>query len=155
MKKLKILFISIFCVLSYSQSYSQARVWENFTDMKEITSMSVSEDMKEITSMSVSENTVFCGSKGGVFVVSNNGVILEKFTNINGLLSNDILSLYLDSQKRLWIGASDGSIVIYDVNNKSFKYIYDIKNSTESDKSINSFQQFNNIVFNSLIILCL
>lgn len=90
-------------------------MWENFTDMK------------ELTSVAVSENSVYCGSKGGVFVVSNNGTIIEKFTNINGLLSNDILSLYLDSQRRLWIGASDGSIVIYDVNNKSFKYIYDIK----------------------------
>lgn len=135
MKKLKILFVSIFCIISFSQSYSQARMWENFTDMK------------ELTSVAVSENSVYCGSKGGVFVVSNNGTIIEKFTNINGLLSNDILSLYLDSQRRLWIGASDGSIVIYDVNNKLFKYIYDIKNSTESDKSISSFQQFGNFIF--------
>lgn len=136
-KSLIVFFIAIFCLFSQSEAFSQAIKWENYTDMKEISSIAVTTD-----------NVAYCASKGGVFTVNlNTGQVIKKYTNINGLLSNDVLSIVIDSQNRVWIGASDGSISVYDHTNSAWKYIYDIKNSTESDKSINSFVQFGNFMF--------
>lgn len=136
-KSFIVFFIAIFCLFSPSSGFSQAIKWENYTDMKEITAIAVTSD-----------NVAYCASKGGVFTINlNTGEVIKKYTNINGLLSNDVLSIIIDSQNRVWIGASDGSIAIYDHTNSVWKYIYDIKNSTESDKSINSFVQFGSYMY--------
>jgi ligand-binding sensor domain-containing protein len=73
--------------------------------------------------------------------------VIQKFTNLNGLLNIDLTSLAIDSQERLWVGAIDGSISIYNVSNGTWRYIFDIKNSTESDKTIHYFRQDGNFMF--------
>jgi ligand-binding sensor domain-containing protein len=136
-KSIIVFIIAIFCLFIQTSGFSQAVKWENYTDMKEISQIAVTAD-----------NVAFCGSKGGIFSVNlYSGLVLKKYTNINGLLNNDVLSLTVDNQNRIWIGATDGSISIYDYTNDSWKYIYDIKNSSESDKSINSFVQYGNFMF--------
>ncbi|MBK8553353.1 MAG: hypothetical protein IPL53_20735 [Ignavibacteria bacterium] len=73
-----------------------------------------------------------------MFVVElSTGKILNKYENLNGLISNELTSLAIDNNNRLWIGASDGSISILNLQNLSWKYIFDIKNSTETNKIIN------------------
>src|SRR5690606_12739370 len=65
----------------------------------------------------------------------------------DGLLSVKLLSVKLDNHGKLWIGASDGSISIYDYQTGGWNYIYDIKNSSEVDKSINDFLLYNGFMF--------
>ena len=112
--------------------------WENFTDMKNVVSISVDPG----------SHLSFCASSGGLYVVDlNNGNVLNKYTNLNGLISNELTATIIDHQNRLWIGASDGSISIFDYNHSKWNYILDIKNSNESNKSINAFVLFNDSMF--------
>lgn len=129
--------ISFFLLLSDFSSAQNSK-WENFTDFKSITSIAFDE----------LSSKVFCASKGGLYVVDNNtGKVIEKFTNLNGLINNDILSLAIDNNEKLWVGASDGSISILSVREHTWKYILDIKNSNETNKKINFLYPLNNFMF--------
>ncbi|MBK7158019.1 MAG: hypothetical protein IPH77_05535 [Ignavibacteria bacterium] len=115
-------------ILFNSYSFSQNKNWENYTDLKIITSVTADTD----------SHLIFCASKGGLFSVDAiTGKVIKKYTNLDGLISNDLTSLTVDNKRRLWVGASDGSISVLDLSNGSWKYIFDIKNSNESNKSIN------------------
>lgn len=129
--------IALICLFAGSAN-SQARRWETYTSMKDI------RDIEVIPGT----NEVFCATSGGLFEVDmQQGAVKKKFTNVDGLLSVDLLSVKLDNHNKLWIGASDGSISIYDYQTGGWKYIYDIKNSTEVDKSINDFLLYGNFMY--------
>ena len=85
--------------------------------------------MKEIKDIEVvpSTNEVYCATSGGLFEVDmGTGTVKRKFTNVDGLLSVQLLSVKEDDRNRLWIGASDGSISIYEYQTGTWKYIFDI-----------------------------
>ena len=133
-----IFFVFALLILLPNILLSNVSMWENFTDMKNVVSISVD------PGSSIS----YCASSGGLYVVDlNSGNVLKKYTNLNGLISNELTAITIDNQNRLWIGASDGSITIYDYRNSTWKYILDIKNSNESNKSINSFAIHNDSIF--------
>jgi ligand-binding sensor domain-containing protein len=133
---ISIIFLIVF--LSLSNSTFAVKKWNNYTDLKNVISIA-SDKYNQIA---------YCGTSGGLFVVDlSNNSILKKYTNIEGLVNNNITSVAVDNSDRLWIGSSDGSICILDYNKSSFKYIFDIKNSTENDKSVNSFVFSGNNVF--------
>ncbi len=112
--------------------------WVNHTDLKNVVSVAVDK----------TSPFAYCGSEGGLFVVNlQTGEVIKKYTNIDGLINNNITSVYVDSLDRLWIGATDGSISILNFQTNSFRYIYDIKNSNETNKSINDFIQSGNYMF--------
>ena len=91
--------------------------------------------------------TAYTVSQGGMFVVDiSNGSIQKSYTNINGLISIELSAIGLDNHNRLWIGANDGSLMIYDYVNSTFKYIYDI-NSCESNRSINYFKANGDVMY--------
>ncbi len=120
-----------------SNVFSQTRQWENFTNMKSVKAIAISP----------STPFVFAATTGGLFSYNTSTNTFQKYTNLNGLISIDINCLTVDSQDRLWIGASDGSISILDLTANSFKYIYDIKLSSENNRSVNSFYQYGNFMF--------
>jgi ligand-binding sensor domain-containing protein len=142
MTKLKIA-TAVFFFFTFSLVFDFAIAgskWINYTDMKNVSCLSVD----------TSNKIVYCGTTGGLFVADlTNGTILNKYTNINGLTSNTVTALTIDNQNRLWIGASDGSICILDYKSLTYKYIYDIKNSTETDKEIYGFTTYGNNIFAS------
>jgi ligand-binding sensor domain-containing protein len=115
-----------------------ANKWINFTDFKNVVCIAVDKNAP----------LAYCGSQGGLFVVDlSSGNVRKKYTNLDGLMSNNITAVYVDTLDRLWIGATDGSISILDYAAGTFRYIYDIKNSNESNKSINDFVQFGQYIF--------
>ncbi len=132
-----IAFLSFSAVCFASVNDVYVNRWEVFTDLKNVNEIAV-----------IDNKYAFCATTGGLYSVNlSNSEILRKYTNINGLLFNELTSIAVDNQKRLWIGASDGSICIYDFYNEKWKYIYDIKNSNENNKSINGFSLYNNYIF--------
>jgi sugar lactone lactonase YvrE len=138
MKNFKIFLVLMLIIPGiYSYANNLLPQWEIFTDQKNVVSVAVSTD-----------NRVYCASTGGLYVIDgNNGNILNTFSNIHGLISNEINTVIIDNQNRLWVGASDGSISIYNINTGTWKYIYDIKNSSENNKSINAFFVYGNYIF--------
>jgi ligand-binding sensor domain-containing protein len=136
--KIAILILFFFTFSLFSNSSFAQKKWVNYTDLKNVTCLS----MDRITPVA------YCGTTGGLFLVDlNSGTILNRYTNIEGLVNNNITALITDNQNKLWIGASDGSICILDNKNSSFKYIFDIKNSTETDKGIYGFLIYGNNIF--------
>jgi len=133
---ISVIFFVIF-IFSSANTFA-VKKWVNYTDLKNVTCIAA--DRNNLTA--------YCGTSGGLFVVDlGTNAILKKYTNIEGLVNNNITALAVDNSDRLWIGSSDGSISILDFYGSTFKYIYDIKNSTENDKSINSFVFYNGNVF--------
>ena len=133
--------ISLFFIITgsaFGTNSPQTARWENFTDMKNVISISIDKNLP----------LAYCASTGGLYVINiTTGEVLKKYTNIDGLITNNITSTVIDNQNKLWIGGADGSISILDYNQSSWKYIYDIKTSTEADKTINGFVVYNNYVY--------
>jgi len=132
------LFILIPVFASADSPAGPGNKWINHTDLKNVVTIA----------MDRSAPLAYCGSEGGLFVVNvESGEIVRKYTNIDGLISNNITAVYIDTLDRLWIGTADGSISILNFSSNTFKYIYDIKNSNESNKNIYDFIQFGNYMF--------
>lgn len=120
--------IPFFILLFNTGLFSQSSRWENFTDFKNVASI-VSDP---------NSNNVYCATKGGLYSAdAATGNITSKYTNIQGLLNNDLTAIAFDNTGKLWIGAVDGSISILNIQNNTWKYIYDIRNSSEANKIIN------------------
>jgi len=140
MTKLKnVLTIIIFVssVFSFNSSFAGSK-WINYTDMQNVTCIA----------MDRVAQVAYCGTTGGFYTVDlNNHLVLNKFTNVEGLINNTVTALAVDNLNKLWIGSSDGSICIYDIANSTFRYIFDIKNSSENDKEIYSFVFYGNNIF--------
>ncbi|MDQ3021766.1 MAG: hypothetical protein M3R36_14525 [Bacteroidota bacterium] len=137
MSKRNFVTISIFFFL-INVSFAQTSKWKNYTDFKSITSIAVDHN----------SSYVYCASKGGLFVVDNfTGKAIKTYTNLNGLVNNDLTSLAIDNNRRLWVGASDGSISILDIRDLTWKYIFDIKNSAETNKIIYFLYPVDNFMF--------
>lgn len=134
-KKIAFVIGMFFLIVSSIFSQTDISKWENFTDLK------------NVRSIAVKGNNYIAATSGGLFFYNSGNDSYRKFTNLNGLVSIDLTSLIIDSQSKIWIGASDGSLVLMDLNGNILKTIYDIKNSTESNKSINYFYQYGNFMY--------
>ncbi len=135
----KVIIISLLFIfiISYNSVFARKK-WVNFTDLKNITCLA----------MDKQSQIAYCGTTGGLFLADlNNGSIIKQYTNIQGLISNNITALTVDNQNKIWIGSSDGSICILDNTNSTFRYILDIKNSTETSKGINAFITYGSFIF--------
>ncbi|MBV6477979.1 MAG: hypothetical protein HGGPFJEG_00725 [Ignavibacteria bacterium] len=128
----------LFLILFSNDVFSQKSRWINYTDFKNITSIA----------SDPATNNIYCSSKGGLFVFDYTaGTVLKEYTNLNGLVNNDITSLAIDNNRKLWIGATDGSISVLNLGDNTWKYIYDIKNSSESNKIVNFIYPAGNFIF--------
>jgi hypothetical protein len=131
------LVMLIISLLSYNSVWA-GKKWTNYTDLKNVTCIAMNKQTQ----------VAYCGTTGGLFTVDlNNGAIIGKYTNIEGLLNINVTALSVDNQNKLWIGSSDGSICVLDNATAIFRYIIDIKNSTETDKGINGFVTYENYMF--------
>jgi ligand-binding sensor domain-containing protein/DNA-binding CsgD family transcriptional regulator len=47
-------------------------------------------------------------SNGGIYIIDWRGNIIQRFSNIEGLQNNNVLSIFLDQQQNLWLGLDNG-----------------------------------------------
>lgn len=53
-------------------------------------------------------------TNGGVYIIDVDGNIIQHFSRTEGLLNNNVLSIFLDKEKNLWLGLNNGlSFVAY------------------------------------------
>lgn len=58
---------------------------------------------------SIAKNRIALGSSnGGVFIIDNNGNIVQRFSRKEGLQNNNILSIFSDNRQNLWLGLDNG-----------------------------------------------
>ncbi len=101
--------------------------WKNYTDMK------------AVRGVVASRESVWVATAGGLFLSIPSSSQYTKFTNSEGLSSNDLSAVTIDGSGRVWIGASDGSINVYDPANHQWREIRAIKESERIQKGIRTF----------------
>jgi len=135
LKKLAFLAaIIITCGNLYSQNTNNG--WNIYTSLR------------EVKGISLGGNSVWAASSGGLFnfdatLPSN----ISKYTSLDGLSSNELTAVSYSSDGRVWAGAFNGAISVLNTNDRSWKQITDILNSTEPSKRVNAFYEYNNMMF--------
>jgi ligand-binding sensor domain-containing protein len=131
----KFLFAFLFFMV-HAQSQQHVGQWKSFTDMKSVRS-----------AVQVG-NSIWAATGGGVFVFDTTSGLLTKFTNIEGLDTNDVLSINFDGTHYIWVGEAGGWVNVYDINTHQWQTISDIANRTESThKGIQAFSFKGDTVF--------
>lgn len=84
---------------------------------------------KIITGVSLisSDEIAITTNLSGCFIINKKGKLLEYFTKQEGIQNNNILSVFFDKDKNLWIGLDNGIDVI--AYNNAIKNIFPDKNS--------------------------
>ncbi|HZE85694.1 MAG TPA: triple tyrosine motif-containing protein, partial [Puia sp.] len=76
-----------------------------------------------LTAIPVNKDRLAIGTNlGGAFIVNLNGEIIQNFSRREGLLNNNILKLFLDNNKNLWLGLDNG--IDFIAYNNAVKHIY-------------------------------
>ncbi len=60
-------------------------------------------------------------TNGGVYIIDHSGNIIQRFARTEGLQNNNILSIFLDKEKNLWLGLNNG--IDFIANNSAIKNI--------------------------------
>lgn len=134
---LKIAILFVFGI--YNRLYAQTNIsgWNVYTCMK------------EVKDLSLYQNNVYAATTGGLFSFDYNSPqsTIKKYTTINGLLNNDLLSISVDNNGNVWTGGFDGSINYLSKNDNSLRGISDIQTSNETSKGINSIFPYGRYMF--------
>ena len=117
-----ILFITLLPSLSIPQQFSN---WHNYTDMKNI------EDI------AVSDKAIFGATDGGGFLYNISENSFKTFHKTDGLNGVSLTAVTIDKFGKTWFGSSSGIIDVYNPETNDFKTILDIYNSDKSSKRIN------------------
>jgi ligand-binding sensor domain-containing protein/DNA-binding CsgD family transcriptional regulator len=57
----------------------------------------------------INNNTIaLATSYNGVYIINQQGNFIQNFTRVQGLQNNNVLSIFLDKQKNLWLGLDNG-----------------------------------------------
>ena len=131
----KIIFV-VFVLIIDAEGQQQIGQWKSYTDMKSVR-----------CAVQVNGN-IWAATGGGVFVFDTTRGLFTKFTNTDGLDTNDILTIAFDGTHYIWIGEAGGYVNIYDINTQQWQAITDIANNTEyNNKGIQSFNFKGDTVF--------
>lgn len=130
-----ILFFLIFANISYSQITTKG--WNVYTSLQNVN------DIKSFN------NIVYAATTGGLFSFdySTPQSSIRKYTNIDGLLNNNLLSIAVDLNGNVWSGSNDGSINFFNPVSNIWRGVTDIQNSTETSKGINGIFQYGRYIF--------
>jgi ligand-binding sensor domain-containing protein len=130
------IILAFLLVIEYAQSQQHVGQWESFTNMKSVR-------------CAVQVNgSIWAATGGGVFVFDTANGLFTKFTNVDGLDTNDVLALAYDGSHSIWIGEEGGWVNVYDMNTNQWQTIADIANRPEStSKGIQSFSFKGDTVF--------
>jgi len=108
---------------------SKAKVgdWKNYTNMQ------------FVRGIAGSSSTIWAATSGGVFQFSPADSTYQKFTNSEGLTTNDVTAIAVDASGRVWVGQQSGAIDVYAPVSGQWRYISDVQKYSSTTKRINAF----------------
>ncbi|HLF20236.1 MAG TPA: two-component regulator propeller domain-containing protein, partial [Bacteroidota bacterium] len=106
--------------------------WKNFTDMK------------SARAIAANSGALWAATEGGTFSYHDLDSTFNKFTNSDGISSNDLTAITVDQSGAVWVGAYDGSVNVFEV---SWREIRDIAVSNRIQRSIKKFVQRGDSMF--------
>lgn len=115
---------------------AQGGEWKNYTDMK------------SIRAVATSDNVLWGGTSGGVFKFNPADSSYQKFTNAEGLSTNDVTALLIDTDGNVWVGQANGSIDVYFPKNDTWRHISNIADDkTKTNRTINALYQYGEKIY--------
>jgi ligand-binding sensor domain-containing protein len=129
--------ISILLLFMSMAAQSQQRIgqWKSFTDMKSVRH-----------AIQVG-GSIWAATNGGVFVFDTVQGHYTKYNHSNGLSSNDIRCLALESGKRIWVGNANGFINVFDPQTGTWSVIDANKSTGDPPKGVQGFFQQGDTMF--------
>lgn len=109
--------------------------WKNFTDMK------------DVTAVVKTENGAWATTTGGVFFYDEATAEFLGITKSEGLKSQILNTISIDTEKKIWVGATNGVINIYDTKTAELSVVLDILNSDKTKKGINGLFSFGDSIY--------
>lgn len=116
--------IAVPAALQARQSSLDLGRWKNFTDMKVIREIAAAGD------------SLWVATAGGLFLYIASSNRYVKFTNSEGLSSNDLTTVGVDGAGKVWVGSSDGYIDVLDPPSGGWNAIRSIHESDRVQKAI-------------------
>ncbi|HLP15793.1 MAG TPA: two-component regulator propeller domain-containing protein [Bacteroidota bacterium] len=102
--------------------------WKNFTAMNSVRAVASSHD------------SVWAATSGGAFLYRLSDSTFVRFTNSEGLTTNDVTAIAIDRSGSVWFGQSDGSIDVLTPSTHTWRYVRDIATAANrTQKKIMSF----------------
>lgn len=120
----------------------------NLVFSQNIGTWKIHSNMKDVKKSVASVNTVWSVSTGGAFGINPaSDTSFNVLNKANGLISQNLTSVGIDKQNKIWIGSQEGYIIVYNQNTKSIQNILDIFKSSKLRKRINDFYFSNDTAF--------
>jgi ligand-binding sensor domain-containing protein len=127
--------LKISILLLLLTAYTNAQIWQNYSDMK------------NIKGIAASDTHIWSATSGGISSFDTKENLFEIINKTAGLSSQIITSIAIDKTGKIWIGSFEGFINVYDPENRSLVKINDIANTTKSQKQINDIYVSNDTAF--------
>jgi ligand-binding sensor domain-containing protein len=136
MKGMKNIRAAVLCSLVFSGVlFVYAGTWKNYTCMK------------AVRALASSNSKIWAATGGGAFASTPADGTLKQYNNTEGVPSNDLTAIAVDTAQRVWAGASDGSVGVYDQTAGSWTTISAIKEADATYKSVRDFYQSGDTMF--------
>ncbi|MDA0986258.1 MAG: hypothetical protein O3A55_01420 [Bacteroidetes bacterium] len=103
--------------------------------------------MNDVKAMTSVNNILWVATTGGVYKLNQIDSTVTKFTNVDGLSSNDATAIEIDKNGLVWIGSLSGMIDVLDPTTNSINSIKDIFLSLKNQKGINNFYNSGDTMF--------
>lgn len=106
--------------------------------------------MNNVRSIITTPDALCAATSGGLFVYDFSTMSIQKYTNTNGLASNNLTVVYYDGSGLLWLGAANGALSVFNTTTKQWRSILDIKNVEPTrwqQRSIRAFQRFDSTLY--------
>jgi signal transduction histidine kinase/ligand-binding sensor domain-containing protein/DNA-binding response OmpR family regulator len=92
---------------------------------------------KILSIIGVNSHTLICGTENdGLFLINDKGTIIHRYvnskSNSHSLKSNSIWSLYLDKDKRIWLGYYNKGVGVFDKQHTKFNAVESLPTDTNS-----------------------
>jgi hypothetical protein len=120
-------FIAVPVGLMGQQSPLDLGRWRNFTDMKAVRGIAATTD------------SLWVATSGGLFLYIPSLNLFAKFTNSEGLSSNDLTAVAVDGTGMVWVGSSDGYINALTPATGQWREVTGIRESDRVQKAIRMF----------------
>ncbi|MEW5799363.1 MAG: two-component regulator propeller domain-containing protein [Bacteroidota bacterium] len=124
-----LLSVILTCVMTGSV-FAGIGEWKSYTDMK------------SVRSIATDGTVLWAGTSGGIFRFDPADSSYQKFTNAEGLTTNDVTAIVVDSYGNVWVGQQNGFIDIYSPQRGTWRYVSNIADDkTKTSRAIRSFYQ--------------
>jgi hypothetical protein len=125
--RIRLLFMLAAISIAGNSAHCGIGDWKNFTAMNSIRALASSHD------------SVWAATSGGAFLYRTADSSFTRFTNSEGLTTNDLTAVTIDKTGSIWFGQANGSIDVYTPATGRWRPIRDIAVASVSQKSITCF----------------